>query len=56
MAILSPHPAASRAQWKASREHDRNLLMREARHVGIARYDAPGTRMKHFWALVLAED
>jgi uncharacterized protein YkwD len=44
------------AQWKASREHAKNLLMREARHVGIARYDAQGTRMKHFWALVLAED
>jgi uncharacterized protein YkwD len=44
------------AQWKTSREHNKNLLMREARHVGIARYDAPGTRMRHFWALVLAED
>jgi uncharacterized protein YkwD len=44
------------AQWKASREHNRNLLMPEARHVGIARVDAPGTRFKHFWALVLAEE
>jgi uncharacterized protein YkwD len=43
------------AQWKASREHNRNLLMRDARHMGIARVDAPGARMKHFWALVLAE-
>ncbi|HEX8166151.1 MAG TPA: CAP domain-containing protein [Beijerinckiaceae bacterium] len=44
------------SQWKASREHNKNLLMREARHVGIARFDAPGTRLKHFWALVLTED
>jgi uncharacterized protein YkwD len=46
---------ATVAQWKASREHNRNLLMREASHIGIARVDAPGARMKHFWALVLAE-
>lgn len=45
---------ATLAQWKASREHDRNLLMREATHFGLARSDAPGSRMKHFWALVLA--
>ena len=43
------------AQWKASSEHNRNLLMRDARHFGIARVDAPGARLKHFWALVLAE-
>jgi uncharacterized protein YkwD len=43
------------AQWKASPGHNRNLLMREARHFGIARADAPTTRFKHFWALVMAE-
>ena len=46
---------ATLAQWKGSREHNRNLLMRDVRHIGIARVDAPGARMKHFWALVLAE-
>jgi uncharacterized protein YkwD len=43
-------------QWKASRGHNRNLLMREARHFGIARADAPGSRCKHYWALVMAEE
>jgi uncharacterized protein YkwD len=43
------------SQWKASSGHSRNLLMREARHLGIARADAPTTRYKHFWALVMAE-
>jgi uncharacterized protein YkwD len=43
------------SQWKASAGHNRNLLMREARHFGIARADAPGSRLKHFWALVMAE-
>lgn len=42
------------AQWKSSREHNRNLLMRDATHFGLARSDAPGSRMKHFWALVMA--
>lgn len=43
------------AQWKASPGHNRNLLMREASHFGIARTDAPGSKLKHFWALVMAE-
>lgn len=42
------------ARWKASPEHNRNMLMPQARRVGIARVDAPGTRYKRFWALVLA--
>lgn len=42
------------AQWKASPGHNKNLLMREATHFGIARSDAPGSRLKHFWALVMA--
>lgn len=42
------------ARWKASPEHDRNMLMPQARRIGIARVDAPGTRYKRFWALVLA--
>ena len=46
---------ATVGQWKASREHNKNLLMRDAAHIGIARFDAPGARMKHFWTLVLAQ-
>jgi uncharacterized protein YkwD len=42
------------AQWKRSPEHNKNLLMPEAAEIGIARVDAPDTRYKHFWALVLA--
>src|SRR5215203_6170010 len=33
---------ATIAQWKASGEHNKNLLMRDAAHIGIARFDAPG--------------
>lgn len=41
-------------RWKASPEHNRNMLMPQLKRVGIARVDAPGTRYKRFWALVLA--
>jgi uncharacterized protein YkwD len=46
---------ATVSQWKASRGHNRNLLMPEARHFGIARTDAPTSRCRYYWALVLAE-
>ncbi|UMY15680.1 CAP domain-containing protein [Methylobacterium organophilum] len=42
------------ARWKASPEHNRNMLIPQLRRVGIARVDAPGTRYKRFWALVMA--
>lgn len=42
------------ARWKASPEHNRNMLMPQLKRVGIARVDAPSTRYKRFWALVLA--
>ncbi|GBU17175.1 MULTISPECIES: CAP domain-containing protein [Methylobacterium] len=41
-------------RWKASPEHNRNMLMPQLRRAGIARVDAPGTRYKRYWALVLA--
>lgn len=41
------------ARWKASPGHNRNLLMPEARRVGIAR--AEGPRYGTYWALVLAD-
>ena len=41
-------------RWKASPEHDRNMLIPQIRRIGIARVDAPDTRYKRFWALVMA--
>ncbi len=43
-------------RWKASPEHNRNMLMPQLRRIGIARIDAPATRYKRFWALVMASD
>ncbi|KQT19465.1 serine protease [Methylobacterium sp. Leaf399] len=42
------------ARWKASSEHNKNMLIPQLKRVGIARVDAPGSRYKRFWALVLA--
>lgn len=42
------------ARWKASPEHNKNMLLPQIRRIGIARVDAPGTRYKRFWALVMA--
>lgn len=42
------------ARWKASPEHNRNMLIPQIHRIGIARVDAPGTRYKRFWALVMA--
>jgi uncharacterized protein YkwD len=42
------------ARWKNSPEHNRNMLIPQIRRIGIARVDAPGTRYKRFWALVMA--
>ncbi|GEP00801.1 CAP domain-containing protein [Methylobacterium haplocladii] len=43
-------------RWKASSAHNSNMLMPQARRIGIARVDAPGSRYKRYWALVLAGD
>ena len=43
-------------RWKASPEHNRNMLIPQLRRIGIARADAPETRFKRYWALVLAGD
>jgi uncharacterized protein YkwD len=42
------------ARWKASPEHNKNLLMPQVQRIGIARVDAPGSRYRRFWALVLS--
>lgn len=47
--------AGALARWKASPGHNDNLLMREARRIGLARADSPGIGYKHYWALVLAQ-
>ena len=41
--------------WKASPPHNRNLLMPQARHVGLARADADGS-YRRYWALVLGSE
>lgn len=43
------------ARWKASPSHNENLLMPQARRIGLARADSPGLGYGHYWALVLAQ-
>jgi uncharacterized protein YkwD len=50
----SPTVAGAIARWKASPGHDSNLLMPQARRIGIARADAQGGYGR-YWALVLAQ-
>lgn len=49
----SPTVDGTIARWKGSTGHNANLLMPQARRVGIAK--AEGPRYGHYWALVLAE-
>lgn len=49
----SPTVDGTIARWKGSAGHNANLLMPQARRVGIAK--AEGPRYGHYWALVLAE-
>jgi len=42
------------SRWKASPGHDRNLLMPQARKIGLARADA-NNRYGRYWALVLGQ-
>lgn len=39
--------------WQDSRSHDRNLLLPDATHMGVALVHDPKTRYGTFWALVL---
>lgn len=39
--------------WKESPGHNKNLLMRDAEHMGIALVTDPKTGFKSFWTLVL---
>jgi len=40
--------------WKKSPPHSRNMLLKEAKHLGIAYEYNPNTKYKNFWALVVA--
>jgi uncharacterized protein YkwD len=46
---------AAVAGWQRSAPHNANLLYGPMRHMGIAAADAPGTRFKTFWALVMTD-
>lgn len=41
--------------WLNSRSHRKTLLMKEARHMGVALAYDPNTKFRTFWTLVLAE-
>ena len=43
------------ARWVASPSHNANLLLPQARRIGLARADSPGLGYGRYWALVLAE-
>lgn len=46
---------AALAGWQRSPGHNANLLDRHMRHMGIAVADAPGTRFKTYWALMMTD-
>ncbi len=41
--------------WERSPAHNLNLLDRKMRRLGIAAADAPGTRFKTYWALMMTD-
>ena len=47
--------AGAIARWKSSPGHNANLLMPQARRIGLARADSPQHGYRHYWALVLAQ-
>ena len=46
---------AALAGWQRSPGHNANLLDGKMRRMGIAAADAPGTRFKTFWALMMTD-
>lgn len=46
---------AALAGWQRSPGHNANLLERHMRRLGIAAADAPGTRFKTYWALMMTD-
>lgn len=55
LAAGSDTVAAAIGRWKVSPGHNANLLMPQARRIGLARADSPGYGYGHYWALVLAQ-
>jgi uncharacterized protein YkwD len=47
--------SAALAGWQRSPRHNINLLDRHMRRMGIAAADAPGTRFKTYWALMMTD-
>ena len=43
------------ARWASSPGHNENLLLPQARRIGLARADSPGLGYGRYWALVLAD-
>ncbi len=41
--------------WQRSPSHNLNLLDKKMRRMGIAAADAPGTRFKTYWALMMTD-
>ena len=46
---------AALAGWQRSPGHNANLLDSKMRRMGIAAADAPGTRFKTYWALMMTD-
>jgi uncharacterized protein YkwD len=47
--------AAALAGWQRSPGHNANLLDKHMRRLGSAAADAPGTRFKTYWALMMTD-
>ena len=41
--------------WQQSPEHKKNLLLKEATHLGVAMIHEPGSEYKTFWALIVGQ-
>ena len=48
-----PSLQAALAGWRRSAPHNANLLYGPVRRIGVAAANAPGTRYRTFWALVM---
>lgn len=42
--------------WRGSESHNANMLMPEARSMGVAAKYVPGSKYKVFWVLIVAEE
>ncbi len=51
----APTPSRVLERWKASPGHNENLLLPGATRIGLVEAEAPNTRYKRFWVLLLAD-